>query len=131
MGVRAIWLHHAGYMHCKIEKFKVSIHRMVWIFEKGPIPRRLMVDHKNRNKLDNRLCNLRLASAAQNAANNKGRGRKYRGVYKLPSGRYRAIVRSARTEINCGVFETEIEAAKAYNKFAKRRLKQFAVLNEV
>lgn len=132
LGIRSIWFHHTGYAHCKVEKTRLTVHRLVWVFENGPVPRRLMADHKNRNKLDNRITNLRLASAAQNNANGKPyKNRKYRGVTKLASGNFKAKVGSARTVIDCGVFKTEKEAALAYNKAAKKRFGEFAVLNKV
>lgn len=45
---------------------KVVIHRFVWEYFFGKIPRHLTVDHKNGIKTDNRLCNLQLLSLKDN-----------------------------------------------------------------
>lgn len=45
------------------------LHRAVWEYYYGQIPNGLMIDHINRNKTDNRIENLRLATAKENRMN--------------------------------------------------------------
>src|SRR5687767_6641682 len=65
-----------GYV-CRASDFK-RLHRLLL----DP-PRGLIVDHINRNPLDNRRCNLRLVTSSQSHANRgPGKHRKYKGVHK-------------------------------------------------
>jgi hypothetical protein len=52
-------------------KKQLKLHRLIWIAENGLPPVGSQIDHINRNKLDNRLVNLRLADAKLNAANRR------------------------------------------------------------
>ena len=62
--------------------FRVPMHRTVIEYQVGMLPKNLLVDHKNRNGLDNRQENLRVATANQNAQNRRpgGKASCYRGV---------------------------------------------------
>ena len=95
-------------------------------------PPHLMVDHRNVNGLDNRKDNLRLCNNQQNCMNQKPRnGRKYKGISKLPSGRYRARVTIEGSHFHLGVFKTEELAALAYNEWAIKIYGEYARLNVV
>lgn len=56
-------------------------------------------------------------------------GRKYRGVTRQPSGRFAAAITENRTRMQLGTFETEEEAALAYDSSALRLHGSSAVLN--
>lgn len=91
------------------------------------------VDHINNNRLDNRLSNLRSVSAVINAHNKKkkeGCVSKYFGVTKNKNtGKWVAQISENGKQKNCGTYENEIDAAKAYNKEATRIYKENANLN--
>lgn len=75
-------------------------HRLAWLYVHGVWPQGDL-DHKNRNKVDNALHNLREASRQLNTLN-RGLFRcnktGVRGVFKLPNGKYRAsITRMGKT----------------------------------
>jgi hypothetical protein len=92
-------------------------------------PCRLCIDHINGNGLDNRRCNLRVATYAQNIANSPPRkGRKYKGVY-FKGKSYYASISFNRIVIRIGKFKTEEEAARAYDLKAKEFYGEFAYLN--
>lgn len=58
-----------GYLQVKVWQRKYYLHRLAWEFTHGPIPKDRIIDHINRIKNDNRLCNLRLANGTQNGGN--------------------------------------------------------------
>lgn len=93
------------------------------------------VDHINRNPLDNRRCNLRLATRSQNKANrtiasNNTSG--YKGIYyDIRTGHWHAHLRVDKKKIHLGTFLTKREAALAYNDAALEHFGEFAVLNKV
>lgn len=91
------------------------------------------VDHKNRNGLDNRKENLRLATHSQQKMNCvPSRGRRFKGTQptrgeeRLP---WRAKITINRKCIYLGQFKTEEEAAKAYDVKAKDVFGEFARTN--
>lgn len=73
------------------------------------------IDHINGNGLDNRKCNLRLATKSQNAMNHKLRkdnSTGFTGVRKLRSGNYSARIKVGGKEINLGTFSNIEDAIK-------------------
>lgn len=72
-----------GYWNFTYQGKALAAHRIVWELHNGPIPAGLIVDHKNRDKLNNRIENLRLATRAQNAANSTRNRALPKGVYGL------------------------------------------------
>lgn len=46
-----------------------SLHRQVWIYHNGEIPKGLVIDHINRDKDDNQIDNLRLVTPSVNNKN--------------------------------------------------------------
>ena len=96
----------------------------------------LTPDHINGNGLDNQKNNLRLATASQQAANQKKRNfknsslSKYKGVcYRKDTNFWIAGIKINDKRINLGQFETEKSAAIAYNKTAIKYFGEFAKLN--
>jgi hypothetical protein len=92
------------------------------------------IDHQNRDKRDNRRCNLRKANQQQNVANaSLSRRNKtgYRGVHSThrPGKPYRARITISRIQQTIGYFETAAEAALAYNNAAKAAFGEFAYIN--
>ncbi|MBN2594285.1 MAG: HNH endonuclease [Sedimentisphaerales bacterium] len=97
-------------------------------------PAHLMVDHINHNGLDNRKANLRLATCAQNTYSRrqfrKNKSSKYTGVsWKEWTKKWAVIICYKRKNIIIGYFDDEIQAAKAYDKAAKKYHGEFASLN--
>jgi hypothetical protein len=93
------------------------------------------VDHINLNTLDNRKCNLRLASHQENIWNRAKTSRNtvgYKGVYRCSgSRRFRAMIQKNGNLRHLGCFDTREEAAIAYNHAAIEAFGEFANLNAV
>lgn len=98
------------------------------------IPDGMYCDHINHNGLDNRKANLRAATPTQNNRHRRKHIKPtfsiYKGVCRVKGTKLwcsRISVNGKR--INLGYFDSEIEAAKAYDEGAKRYHGEFAVLN--
>ena len=103
----------------------ISMHR-----ELLHAPPEMCVDHKNRNGLDNRRDNLRLCTPQQNTYNRGPQGgrSRFKGVY--PEGdKWYATIKHKGVPYYLGIFDDEIEAAKARDRKAYELEKDFAYLN--
>lgn len=102
---------------------------------------KVVVDHINRNGLDNRRTNLRLATNQLNRFNSKKTEiknkhksagySKYKGVVKRSANCWGVRIGFNNERVYLGSFPTEKQAALAYNSKAKELFGEFAVLNEV
>lgn len=103
--------------------------RLAWLYMTGAFPDR-HVDHKNRKPLDNRWCNLRLATPSQNGANKEIRidnksGRT--GVIFLPDrGKWRADISVGGKNKHIGYFLDKDAAYAAYREAKVRFYGEFA-----
>jgi hypothetical protein len=117
------------YSASSIDKKITLMHRYIMnISDKN-----IHIDHKNHNTLDNRKENLRACSRSQNLANQGIKeGKRFKGVY-TEKGRdtYRANISYHGKSFMIGRFDTEEEAAIAYNKKALELFGEFSVLNVV
>lgn len=107
-----------------------------WVKLHQVIAKRLgceLVDHKNRDGLDNRRENLRPATKRQNAANH-GRNRNNASGYKGVSWcnrerKWRACIRVDYKRKSLGYYADPAEAARAYDAAAAVAFGEFAALN--
>jgi hypothetical protein len=88
------------------------------------------VDHRNRDGLDNRRENLRKATAQQNMMNSLSRGgsSRFKGA-SWSRGQWRASIRLNYKTVHLGRFNTEEDAARAYDEAARRLHGEFARVN--
>ena len=58
-----------GYICAQVMRKTYSIHRLIWIFHNGNIENNYTIDHIDRDILNNKIENLRLATHSQNSQN--------------------------------------------------------------
>lgn len=104
----------------------IPLHRFILSPEPGQ-----QLDHINRNRLDNRRSNLRVATGSQNQANTLSRtGKKYKGTtFHKASGKFQACIMHGNRNCYLGLFASEIDAARAYDAKAIELHGEFAYLN--
>ena len=89
--------------------------------------------HRNHNGLDDRRANLRICTYTQNAQNQlpaKNLSSKYKGVSRFRRDKkWQVSIKNNGKLIFLGHFNNEVEAAKAYDKAAKRIFGEFAFCN--
>ena len=94
----------------------------------------VVIDHINRDALDNTIANLRVASCSQNAMNRAITIRNtsgYKGVsWDKLTKKWHARIERNRRSYHLGFYENILDAAAAYNKAAIELHQQFAILNE-
>jgi hypothetical protein len=103
-----------GYRYLSIKNNKHLAHRLAWLYENGTMPT-INIDHKDGNKLNNSIYNLRECNQSQNAANSKARGGLVgkKGV-TLQSGKFRARIKVDGKNKHLGYFNTAELAHNAY-----------------
>lgn len=106
----------------------VRMHRMVTL----PDPD-VDIDHINRDKLDNRKCNLRFADDTLNRANTPkrpGSSSRFKGVtFHHRCRKWQAQIQYRGINLYLGLFRSEEQAAKAYDRAARSHFGDFAYLN--
>lgn len=116
-----------GYVCIKLKRKLYLAHRLVWFYVNGEWPED-QVDHKNGDPSDNRIENLRVATAAQNRVNAKlSKNNKIglKGVHYSKLG-WTAVIYKNYKPIVLGHFITPQEAKRAYDDAAEAMHGEFA-----
>jgi len=125
---------HKGYVRINISCKLYLAHRIAFLYMMGKFPKD-QVDHINHIKDDNRWCNLRECTHSQNLMNGKAYKNNtsgFKGVSWLKHAKkWQAQIMRNKKSTYLGVFKSKTEAAKIYNKAAKKYHGEFAHLNEI
>ncbi len=120
-----------GYIRIGLDGFYYNGHRLAWLYVYGEWPDGGL-DHRNRDKTDNRIENLRLATKSQNMANSyrrKDNASGFKGIYFQKDKRKRpwlAQIRKDGKKFHLGYFPTPEEGHAAYAAAARRLFGEFA-----
>ena len=110
------------------KKFKLlKGHRVAWYLFYKELPN--VVDHKNGDRADNRIINLRSCTQQENLRNSKqrtGSKSKYKGVsWNSRVNKWQAKICVDYHSTHLGYFSKEEEAKEAYENKAKEIFKEF------
>lgn len=108
------YVHRIGhYTYIRVNPLKVHLHRLIM----NP-PLGMVIDHINRDTLDNRRSNLRICTIQQNLRNQKRPNNKtgYTGVSIGHKGKYNAQIKVNYKKIHLGTFDTIEEAYRERKK---------------
>ena len=124
-GRPAGYLGDSGYMLVMLDYKMLRAHRIIWRIVTGNNP--TLIDHKNRNRSDNRWDNLRCVTWSQNGGNTSRRldnTTGLKGVSRYRS-KFKAQIRVRGYHRILGLFDTKEEAHAAYCEAAARHRGDF------
>ena len=125
-----------GYRVIRFDNKNWKAHKLIWAYHYNTVPN--ILDHIDRDKLNNHIENLREVTKAQNLRNSIGYGKhsKYKGVHfnsrpkKKWAGRICISNDPRRTDISKS-FYLEEDAARWYNAIVKEWWGSYAYLNNI
>lgn len=124
-------LFNTGHLQVSVDGKMTGVHRIAWALHSGEYPA-IEVDHINGKGADNRLCNLRLATSAQNNQNRRLSTRNKTGikcVFKVKWGkswRWRAAVGHGGKKYDITHFKCFGQAIKHANEMRAKLHCDFA-----
>ena len=118
----------SGYIRLGINCKRYFAHRVVFLYFHGHLPK--MLDHKDRNKQNNRIDNLRECTSYQNNIHRVGNCKstsKYKGVsWSTARKKWVAQAKVEGHMYFIGRYMDEVEAAEAYDAFVQNWHREFA-----
>jgi hypothetical protein len=113
-----------GYRKIRVDGRVYRIHRVIFLLVNGHLPE--SIDHKDCNKSNNRIENLREATRALNMTNRRPMSKTgFKGVTRNAKS-YISRITFNKEQIFLGRFEDPVDAAKAYDTAAIRLYGDYA-----
>jgi len=111
-----------GYRRVYFDGKCYSVHRVIWEMFNDKIPYGMQIDHIDGNAANNKIENLRLVTAVQNAMNRVSKGRVNIKNVSLcaENGKYKVSLQAYGKRIFCGYFE-DLELADLVAKEARSK----------
>lgn len=110
--------HKWGYLYGSVDRRTILSHRAAWAIHFGEWPTQA-IDHANGDQTDNRIANLRLATASENMRNQRKPSTNksgYKGVsWDEHRSKWRAQISVERKKFHLGYFDTPEAAYRAYS----------------
>jgi hypothetical protein len=114
----------------KYKQIRISMHRFIMKPEKG-----MVIDHLDRNPLNNQKNNLRICTQGENLRNKKIYANNkcgFKGViWWERNSKWKAEIRHNKKKIYLGYYKNINDAARAYNAAALKYHGEFANLNKI
>lgn len=126
-----VYYAHRKFTVSKNKRETVQMHRLLMNPDNN---KTYIIDHRDRDGLNNQKYNLRKCTHAENIRNRvnlyTNKTSKYKGVsWEKGCKKFRAKITYNGVIQHLGVFKTDIEAAKAYDKAAVMYFGEFSKLN--
>ena len=116
----------AGYWYIEFKRNRYPRSKIVWCLVNGSWPEAgKILDHINRNKLDDSISNLRCVSTKENCYNRGARGY----FWETARSKWTARIKTDTKHLLIGRYDTEEEAKAAYNS-AKLKYHQIGEAQE-
>jgi hypothetical protein len=124
------WVNSSGYMQFEYKRKNYMVHRIIWELFNEALKKEEQIDHIDRNPLNNRIENLRIATQSQNQINSEKPANNttgYKGVLSTPSGKFQARLGHNGVKLYLGLFDTAKEAHECVLAKTKELYGEFAV----
>ncbi len=122
IGFQAGSIHKNNYIWIQLLGNRYAAHRLFWLLYYKEDPGHKFIDHIDRNKLNNKITNLRLATRSENALNVSPKLNNNTGIvgvfYNNNAKKFQAQIKVNRKQFHLGYFE-KIEDAIAARKKAE------------
>jgi hypothetical protein len=122
-----------GYIHIKLNQYQYLAHRLAWLHHYGEWPIGWL-DHRDRNRSNNSIDNLRECTPTQNhanAGNKSSNSSGFKGVsFDMRRGKFRADIRIGGKKKTLGYFHDPVAASRHYKMAAISAHGEFALVGE-